>query len=44
MFLEDREIELKEGGVFLIGTGKRYYVIGENFVIAMPSSPAWYPE
>ncbi|MEA3229857.1 MAG: cupin domain-containing protein [archaeon] len=44
IFIDDREIELKEGDVYLIETGKKYHVIGEDLTLALPTSPAWYPQ
>lgn len=44
IFIEDKEFELNEEDVFLIDAGKRYYVIGENLILACSTSPDWYPE
>ena len=44
LFIEDKKYELKNGDVFLIEAGKKFYVIAKNLQIALPTSPAWYPE
>ncbi len=44
LFIDDEEVELKEGDVFFIKSGKKYYVVGENLMLAVPTVPAWYPE
>lgn len=44
LFINDKEVELKEGDVFFIEAGKEYYVVGEDLVLAVPTSPSWYPE
>ena len=44
LFVDDEEHELKKGDTFLIEPGKKYYIIGQNLILAIPTSPAWYPE
>jgi len=44
LFIEDEKHELKEGDVFLIEPDKKFYIIAENLHLALPTSPAWYPE
>jgi mannose-6-phosphate isomerase-like protein (cupin superfamily) len=44
IFVEDKKYELKECDVFLIEPGKKFYVIAKNLQLAIPTSPAWYPE
>ncbi len=44
IFIEDEEFELNEGDVFLIDSGKKYYVAGKNLVLLCPTSPEWYSE
>jgi mannose-6-phosphate isomerase-like protein (cupin superfamily) len=43
LFVEDEEIGLEEGDVYLIDSGKKYYVIGRNLVLVCPTHPEWYP-
>jgi mannose-6-phosphate isomerase-like protein (cupin superfamily) len=44
LFVEDKKYKLEEGDVFLIEPGKKFYVIAKNLHLALPTSPAWYPE
>jgi mannose-6-phosphate isomerase-like protein (cupin superfamily) len=44
IFLEGKEFNLEKGDVFLIDSGKRYYVIGTNIVLACPTVPEWYSQ
>ncbi len=44
LFIEDKKYELKEGNVFLIEPGKKFYVIARNLQLVLPTAPAWYPE
>ncbi|MEA2004077.1 MAG: cupin domain-containing protein [archaeon] len=44
LYIDNEEIELNEGDVYLIEAEKKYHLIGENLVMALPTSPAWYPE
>jgi len=44
LYIDDKEIELNKGDVYLIGAEKKYHVTGENLNIALATSPAWYPE
>ena len=44
LYIDNKEIELNEGDVYLIEAEKKYHLIGENLVMILPTSPAWYPE
>ncbi len=44
LFIEDKRYKLKAGDVFLIEPGKKFYVVAKNLHLALPTSPAWYPE
>jgi mannose-6-phosphate isomerase-like protein (cupin superfamily) len=44
LFVENEEIDLGEGDIYQINSGKKYYVIGKNLVLVCPTHPEWYPE
>ncbi|NOQ55997.1 MAG: hypothetical protein GQ477_04300 [Nanohaloarchaea archaeon] len=44
IYIDEKEIGLNEGDLFLIEPLKKYHVIDENLIMALPTSPAWYPE
>ncbi len=44
LLLDNKEIKLEPGDVYLIEPNKKYCIIGENLELAEPTSPAWYPE
>lgn len=44
IYIDDKEIKLEEGDIYLIEPMKKYHVIGEDLIMALPTSPAWYPE
>lgn len=44
IFVEDKRYELKEGDVFLVEPGKKFYLVAKNMRLAISTSPAWYEE
>ncbi len=44
IYYDGRLYKIKKGDAFLIKRGKKYWVEGKNLILALPTSPAWYPE
>jgi len=41
---DGKSYEIKKGDLFFIKPKSKYWISGKNLLIAIPTSPPWYPE